>query len=122
MHEAYTYFFIYCDDRRAEIAEEINRLFNVVPEPEKYGFRLGVCRDYNIDINEMLRATLKNLIGRENKLNDLKLRFSLEYSLIIVANIAFHSESPKPVLSLDDDIIEFLYKTKARHDLDYYII
>lgn len=81
----------------------------------------GYNDEYSADINEMLRVTLKGLRGKVTELAALREKYRLEYYLEIVPEIESGSEEPHPALSLDDDIIEFLYLTKTKHDLDYYI-
>ena len=82
---------------------------------------IGLNDDYNVDVNEMLRVTLKDLKDKTALLAELKKAYGLEYYLEIVPEIEQGSEEPQPILSLDDDIIEFLYLTKTKHDLDYYV-
>ena len=82
---------------------------------------IGVNDQYSVDINEMIRVTIKELIHKINLLSELKAKYNLTYYLEIVPTIASDSKDPTPILSLDDDIIEFLFLTKAKHDLDYYI-
>lgn len=74
---------------------------------------------YDVDINKMVRITLKDLFGKEDILLELKEKYNLEYYLERVPCI--YTESIHPILSLDNDIIEFLYKTKTMDDLDYYL-
>ena len=42
----------------------------------------------------------------------------LEYFLVCVVEL---NDNNKPILSLDDDIIEFLFKVSAKDNLDYYL-
>ena len=42
----------------------------------------------------------------------------LEYFLVRVVEL---NDNNKPILSLDDDIIEFLFKVSAKDNLDYYL-
>ncbi len=82
---------------------------------------IGFNNSYHVDVNEMIRVTLKDLIPKIDTLVELKKAHQLEYYLVIVPEIEHDSEEPAPLLSLDDDIIEFLYLTKTKHDVDYYI-
>ena len=67
----------------------------------------------------MLRETLKDLIGKEEILLELKNKYNLEYYLERVPLLINDASYFK--LSLDDDIIEFMYKTKTKDDLDYHL-
>lgn len=83
---------------------------------------MGLNEQYNVDVNEMIRLTLKNLLGKEDKIREMQKLFSVQTALEIVPYIVAESEEPTQLLSLDDDIIAFLYKSCTAHDLDYYII
>ena len=87
----------------------------------KNSLKLGRNDEFNIDINEMVRVTLKDLFGKEEILLSLKEKYALEYYLERVPTLEADSERPNQCLSLDFDIIEFLYKTRTRDDLDYYV-
>ncbi len=82
---------------------------------------IGYNDTYNVDINKMIRHTLRDIIGKAELLNKMRVRLSLEYYLVVVPKIDSESDEPNPLLSLDNDIIEFLCKSGAQHDLDYYI-
>ena len=66
---------------------------------------------FNIDINVMVRESIKDLIGKEDILVKLKNKYNLEYYLERVLGI--YVDGIHPILSLDSDIIEFLYKSKT---------
>lgn len=85
-------------------------------------FVIGQNTEYNTDVNEMLRVTLSDLFGKERELLRLSREYGVRIALEIVPRIAADSDSPNPILSLDGDIIEFLYKSGATLDLDYYIV
>ena len=80
---------------------------------------IGRNEIYDVDINKMVRITLKDLFGKEDVLVMLKEKYNLEYYLERVLGI--YCDGVHPILSLDADIIEFLYKSKTIDDLDYYI-
>ena len=90
-------------------------------EWEYNDIKIGFNDKYNVDINEMIRETLKNLIPQVETLAKLKKEHSLEYYLVLVPEIYSDSEEPNQYLSLERDIIEFLYLTGAEVDLDYYV-
>lgn len=83
--------------------------------------KIGFNDKYNVDINEMIRETLKDVINKTDVLKMLKKEFNLDYALVLVPEIYSDSEEPNPLLSLDRDIIEFLYLTETDIDLDYYV-
>ncbi len=82
---------------------------------------IGFNNEYDVNINVMIRKTLKDLIPKIAILADLKKTLSLEYYLVLVPEIYSESEAPNQILSLENDIIEFLYLTKTEQDLDYYV-
>ena len=83
--------------------------------------KIGFNDIYSIDINEMIRETLKNLIPQTEMLSKLKKEYSLQYYLVLVPEIYSDSEEPKQYLSLERDVIEFLYLTETEIDMDYYV-
>ena len=84
-----------------------------------YSFKLGYNENFNVDLNEMVRATLKPLFGKEELLVELKEKYGLEYFLSRV--VYFTVNGVNPIISLDNDIIAFMHLTGAVDDLDYYI-
>lgn len=96
--------------------------FGIIPEWKRHRFVLGFNENYNVDVNEMLRVTLKDLFGKEEQIKKLKKEFSLSAILEIVPVIASNSNEPNQYLSLERDIIEFLYKSETDIDLDYYVV
>ncbi|MGN0805740.1 MAG: hypothetical protein ACI4MC_01770, partial [Candidatus Coproplasma sp.] len=85
------------------------------------GLVAGFNDSFDIDVNVMIRETLKGFFGREQFLLNLQNKYSAEIWLEVVPQIAADSEQPRQMLSIDEDIIEFLYKAKVRYDLDYYV-
>ncbi|MGN0812262.1 MAG: hypothetical protein ACI4MQ_01975 [Candidatus Coproplasma sp.] len=82
----------------------------------------GVCESYDVDVNVMIRQTIKGLLGNEEELLSLQQNFSAEIYLVVVPQIVAEGEEPNQILSLESDIIEFLYKSKVKYDLDYYVL
>lgn len=78
--------------------------------------------EYDADINNMIRKTIKRYVGKEEDMRKTLDRTGAELYLVIVADIAKDSDEPYPMLSLDDDVIGFLYRSGAKEDLDYYIV
>ena len=83
---------------------------------------LGRNEFFDMDINVMLRETLADLFGKEDILVSLAEKYKLEYTLERVPLIPKDEVSRQMRLSLDRDIIEFLYKTHCRDDLDYFVL
>ena len=65
----------------------------------------------------MINIVINNL--DKEKLNYLKNKYNLDYYLVIKPEININDI--KQCLSLDDNIIEFLYLTKTHLDFDYYL-
>jgi hypothetical protein len=101
--------------------EKALKSFTKNVEWKNYEFIVEDNDKYNVDINEMIRATIKPFVGREEEVKTLKEKYGLEILLTIVPEIYADNEEVRPLLSLDDDIIAFLYNTNISHDLDYYI-
>lgn len=77
---------------------------------------------YDVDINNMIRKTVRAFVGREDEVKQLLKKLGAQLYLEVVPYIYADSESPRPILSPDADIIAFLYKSGIRFDLDYYIV
>lgn len=124
MHKCRTYFNI-TSENKIDVSLICNEL--AIEENEislcKHlnSINIGCNTEYHVDINQMLRKTLFNLFGKEAILKKLKSEFNFTYYLERVVELDSCSDEPTPILSLDKDIIEFLYKTETTDDLDYYI-
>lgn len=118
-----TYFLVKFDSNNFDMLEFSKVLDLDYQILERFGtestIEIGRNEFYNDDINVMVRTSLKDLFGKEDKLLYLKNKYKLEYVLERVPLILDNQNMPK--LSLDDDIIEFLYKTKTKDDLDYFL-
>ena len=107
---------------KTEAEQAIVAALGVKPTFNRHYFEIGHNEAYSVYVSDMVRVTLKDLIGKEQAIVELKRRFNLSTCLEIVPYIAADSDEPNQCLSLDDDVIEFLYKTGTSMDLDYYII
>lgn len=117
-----TYFRISGNADSGEILRELNLTPSKVTDKDgSTEIDVGYNDSYSTDINDMLRVTLSELFGKEEQLLELKSTLGLDYYLVTVPELAKDSDEPHPILSLDSDIIEFLYRSKAVHDIDYYI-
>ena len=76
---------------------------------------------YNVDINQMFRVTLQSLFEKTALLAQLKDKYSLEYYLVGVPEIVSESDDPHQILSVNEEIVAFLYASKTKLDLDYYV-
>lgn len=83
--------------------------------------QIGKNENFNFNINVMIRKTIKDLIGKEEVLLQLKNKYKLKYYIERVPLITFEKSDTYQKLSLEDDIIEFMYKSKTSDDLDYHI-
>lgn len=82
---------------------------------------IGYNDHYLTDINEMIRITIRDLLPKIDLLAELNSSKTLKYYLEVVPEIVSDCEEIKPMLSLDSDIIAFLYQTGTEYDLDYYV-
>lgn len=85
-------------------------------------FRTEYNEEYDVDVNNMVRKTIADFVGREKETAQLQERLHGRIYLEILPRIKKNSSDPAPILSLDDDIIEFLYKSKIGMDMHYCII
>lgn len=130
MDSCYTYFGVIYRDNNFDVEKFKERLnlkdFKVKEyasrlkeDNKRFKIEIGYCNKFNVDINVMVRETLKELFGKEEILSDLKKEYDLEYYLERV--IYLERDKVQPILSLDGDIIEFLYRANVVDDLDYYV-
>lgn len=121
-----TYFRVHLGNKPLNLVDFCTRLGLDYETTKDYGtdvtVHIGECYDFDIDINVMLRKTLKDLFGKEEILVELKREYGLEYYLERVPTLVADSDMPNQLLSLDSDIIEFMYKTGTHDDLDYFVM
>lgn len=120
-HTCYTYFAV-IGDVPADVFLSALSLREGQITVGKGKLELGKCRSYSVNLNDMYRETLSLLLGKEQILEELRHRYRLSYYLVAVPEIVSDSEEPTPILSLEPDIVEFLYRSGTEHDLDYYIL
>lgn len=87
-----------------------------------HSFEIGFNDEYDVDINKMIRVTLKDLFGKQQLIKEIAARCHVEFYLHLVPYIVQDSDEPTQILSLDDDIIAFLHESGISLDLDYYIV
>ena len=121
-----TYFRVHLGNKPFDLCDFCERLGLDYEYLKDYGtdvtVHIGECYDFDMDINVMLRKSLKDLFGKEEILVELKNKYALEYYVERVPTLVSDSDRPNQFLSLDSDIIEFMYKTGAHDDLDYFVI
>lgn len=117
-----TYFSIDGEFDVFDVKEKLNiNNIEIHTEKNKNYIIIGNNDKYDVDVNKMIRITLKDLFNKIDILNEIYDKYNVKFYLEIVPEINGNSEEVHPILSLDHDIIEFIYLTKTIHDLDYYI-
>jgi hypothetical protein len=109
-------------EKSLDRAERELKKFDVEVVRKKNGLNVCANEEYDVYVSNMVRKCIHNFVGREEQLKDILICCGLEMYLEIVPQIVANSVEPEPCLSLDGDIIEFLYKTGVKHDLDYYVV
>ena len=122
MQDCLTYFYVGYGDNfdMQDFCDCLNLSLDQINDNAKNrAFRVGSNREYDVNLNVMLRKTLKPLLGKENKLIALARKYGLTYSLVRV--VYLKADEINPILSLENDIIEFMCITQTEDDLDYYV-
>jgi hypothetical protein len=121
---ALTYFSVRFDPATFHLADFCAALGLDPEEAERFGtectLELGRNERFDLDMNVMLRRTLEPLFGKEEALCLLRERYGLTYVLERVVLLPSTEEAPRQKLSLDEDIVAFLYRTGTRDELDYF--
>ncbi len=81
---------------------------------------LGENTEYEPYISDMIRVCLGSLLKRPKEIKALKEKYGLTLFLTMVPHLV-DEERPQQCLSLDQDIIEWLYLSDVAMDLDYYL-
>ena len=123
MHKCLTYFLIYSKRmiNMDLIVKELGLSEDVISKMTEQSLEIGRCEEYDVNINNMVRTSIKPLVGKESILLSLKEKYNLEFYLSKVVLLDTKSNIPNPILSLEGDVIEFLYKTNTIDDIDYYL-
>lgn len=119
--ECKTYLRIVADKRYLDDIEGVIAQFTPYKKNNN-SISIGENEDFDVDVNVMIRKTLTGFFGREQLLLGLRRDFSAEIYLVVVPQIVADSDEPRQILSLDSDVIEFLYKAGVKYDLDYYVL
>ena len=109
---------------RKERKEEIERLIiddiGMQPIWQQHQWILA-RQDHDLkNINEMLRKTLSGLFGKESAIKELQDRFQVQAVLRIV--FYFDKNTDVQELSLERDIIAFLYQANVIYELTYSMV
>ena len=125
MHTCLTYFYV---DTTNSTNFDAQNFFTVLGVEETCaclrnngGMRMGTNECYDVDINAMAKLTLAPVWDKRALLVTLAKQYNLTYYLVRVAHIYTNSDQPKPILSLDAEIVDFLHQTGTIDDLDYYV-
>lgn len=117
-----TYFSVHYDPQNFSFEDFCNELGLDLKETQESGTEdhifIGFHYDYVEDVNIMVRNSLKTLFGKEEILVKLKEKYNLTYKLQRVPTLFVNRRIN---VSLDRDIIEFLYKSQTIDNLDYFI-
>ena len=122
MNECKTYFAVFYNDGfdKKDFCETLLLDEVQLDTFHKEKLIIGFNEKYEVDINDMIRKTIKPLLGKEDELDMLRRKYNLKYYLALVPTIKV--DGVHPILSLAPDIVEFLYLTGTEEDLDYYIV
>lgn len=122
--QSLTYFLVKFEEGTLDLADFAKVLGLDAALLERFGtectLEIGRNEFYQRDINDMLRETLKDLFGKEQLLLQLKEKYRLEYFIERVP-VLYAADDENQRLSLDDDILAFMYQTGTHDDLDYFI-
>ena len=128
-HTCYTYFFI----SGIFDPDEITKRLGLQPidkwEMDKFDengnryqesfWQFGLCENYDPYVFNMMRETIKPLLGKEMELQAIKSEFNVRMFLEIVCSI--NTEEVIPCFSPSPDIIDFLHDSGVEIDFDLYI-
>ena len=125
MHTCLTYFYV---DTSKSINFDVQKFaetlgldsanYNVM---QNGNIRIGENNNYNVDVNAMARDTLCCVWDKQAMLVDLANNYNLTYYLVRVPHVYANCDLPKPILSLNADVVAFLQQTGTIDDLDYYV-
>lgn len=122
-HEMRTYLrACFAGEEPSGLGDELKSCFGCDFAKGAFDFRTQINKNYDVDVNNMLRVTLAPFFGKESELKRIAERFGVTFVLEIVPELYASGDDPTPILSLDSDIIKFLYLSGAQHDLDLYVL
>lgn len=122
--QSLTYFLVKFEENALDFSDFAKTLDLDLATLERFGtestIEIGRNEFYEDDINDMLRITLKDLLGKEERLVMLKEKYRLEYFLERVP-VLYPERDDNQRLSLADDILAFMHLTGTHDDLDYFL-
>ena len=121
MHEIRTYFKVCYGSEPSGLLQALTEGLGGKWLKGPHDYYTKVNSDYDVDVNNMIRVTLAPFFGKESAIKKIARDFGVSFMLEIVPELYAGSEYPTPILSLERDIIEFLYLSGADYDLDLYI-
>ena len=83
---------------KKEIINFIKDNFGITPGWRVRRFVIGYNADYSVNVNEMLRITLKDLIGKTDKIKELHKIYGVKTSLVIVPHMVVDSRETYRIL------------------------
>ena len=88
----------------------------------KYDFALweyGRCNDYDVFVENQMMKTIENLLPKIKRLNEIKQKYDVSFTLEIVPSI--YVGETNPCLAPNRDVIKFCYETDTIIDIDLYV-
>ena len=124
-HQSKVYLFV--DAEKEEILDSFLKTLSFEGTIEKklrrdgsFYAALGGNANYEPYVSDMIRICLGSLFYRAKEIKELKSSFPVRTMLTIAPHL-IDNEEPQQCLSLDKDIIEWLYLSDSEMDLDYYL-
>ena len=128
-HTVYTYFFI----TGIFDPEEITKRLGLTPidkwkmdkfdengnRYEESFWQFGLCENYDPYVFNMMKETIKPLLGKEQELKAIKEEYGVRMFLEVVCSM--NPEEVLPCLSPTPEIIDFLHESEVELDYDMYI-
>jgi len=102
-----------------DVCKYIKNTFGVTPKWNKHHFMIGYNEKEKIELNESIRDTIKDLIGKEKRIKEMCKKYGAFTSLIVRLKITKKTKEQNQTLKINNDIIDFLYKSNTTMDLDY---
>ena len=128
-HTVYTYFFI----TGIFNPDEISKRLGLTPidkwQMDKFDengnryqesfWQFGLCENYDPYVFNMMKETIKPLLGKEKELKAIKEEYGVRMFLEVVCSM--NTEEVLPCLSPTPEIIDFLHESQVELDYDMYI-
>jgi hypothetical protein len=79
----------------------------------------GRCEDYDVQVENQMMQTIKDLVPKINILQEIKKKFDVDYILEVVPSI--YTGETTPCLAPNRAVIEFCYHTETDIDMDLWV-